>query len=102
MSGCEIPCSVCDIMRRMGKKKERPIGRLTTHGVILETHEYATIDVLLASGEDIELLRKSHTPHTKSADIFMRSLVWEMKAPTGKTDRSINRIIHRAVHQSSN
>ena len=78
------------------------LGKLTTHGIIIEPHENTSIAVLLADGNDVELLKKSRTPNTKSADIFMCKLNWEIKAPTGKTIRAIDRIIHRAVHQSQN
>lgn len=68
----------------------------------MEEHENITINTLLADGNDIELIQKSHTPRTKSTDIFMRELVWEMKSPTGKTLRPIERIVRRATRQSSN
>lgn len=94
--------SVCyAYMMKLQKKPKHP-GYLTTNNVIIEPHEHKTIDVLLSYGYDIEILLKSHTPHTKSADIFMCRLIWEMKSPTGKTTRSIDRILHRAVHQSRN
>lgn len=68
----------------------------------METHEYETINVLLANGEDVELLRKSRTPCSKSADIFMRKLVWEMKSPNGKTARCVEHALRRATHQAPN
>ncbi len=86
----------------MSKLQQPAPGRLLTNNVILEAHEYATINVLLASGEDVELLVKSRTPHSKSADICMHGMTWEMKSPDGKTLRSIERIIHRATQQSRN
>lgn len=77
-------------------------GRLITNGVVMEAHEYVTINVLLELGEDVELVKKSRTPHTKSPDIVMRGMDWEMKSPTGKTKRPIERIMHRAARQSEN
>ncbi len=68
----------------------------------MESHEYATINVLLESGEDVELMQKSRTPRSKSADIFMRNLIWEMKSPEGKTLRCIERVLRRATHQAPN
>ena len=77
-------------------------GHLITNGVVLERHEYNTINVLLSAGLDVELVVKSRTPHSKSPDIYMMGMLWEMKAPTGKTLRAIERILHRAIKQSSN
>lgn len=75
---------------------------MITNGVVMEAHEYVTINVLLELGEDVELVKKSRTPHTKSPDIVMRGMDWEMKSPTGKTKRPIERIMHRAARQSEN
>lgn len=85
----------------MKEKEQRP-GRLTTNNVILEPHEYATINTLLAYGLDVELVRKSHTPHTKSADIIMMAMLWEMKSPNGKTTSCVKRAVRRATHQARN
>lgn len=73
----------------MRGKSKKVAGKLTTNNVILETHEYATINVLLADGEDVELIEKSRTPHTKSADIVMLGMAWEMKSPNGKSARCV-------------
>lgn len=86
----------------MMKKIQRKVGRLITNGVVMETHEYKTINVLLANGEDVELLKKSRTSHSKSADIFMRKLIWEMKSPNGKTTRCVEHALRRATHQAPN
>lgn len=86
----------------MRRERIKLPGKLTTNDVILETHEYATINALLASGEDIELVEKSRTPHTKSADIEMLGMLWEMKSPNGKTVRCVEHALRRAVHQSAN
>ncbi len=40
---------------RSGEKQ----GRLTTNGVLMQSHEYATINVLLGFGYDVELTRPS-------------------------------------------
>lgn len=85
----------------MIKRRKAP-GKLTTNGVILELHEYATINALLADGNDVELVKKSRTPHTKSADILMLSMIWEMKSPNGKTTRCIEHALRRATHQAPN
>ena len=86
----------------MKKTMPRKQGKLTTNNVVMEPHEYATINVLLSHRENVELVRKSRTPHTKSPDIAMCGMFWEIKSPTGRTLRPIERIIHRAIKQSQN
>ena len=86
----------------MRRVKERRVGRLTTNNVILETHEYLTVNALLADGEDVELVEKSHTPRTKTADIVMLGMFWEMKSPNGKTARCVEHAMRRATHQAPN
>lgn len=77
-------------------------GKLTTNNVVMEPHEYATINVLLSDQENVELVRKSRTPHTSSPDIVMRSMFWEMKSPNGKGVRSVEHALRRATHQAPN
>lgn len=77
-------------------------GKLLTNNVILELHEYATINTLLAEGLDIELVQKSRTPGTKSPDIVMLGMFWELKSPSGKTQRAIEHALRRATHQAQN
>ena len=56
------------------KPKKKNAGRLLTNNVIMETHEYATINVILAEGEDVELLKKiSHTPLEISRYLYARN-----------------------------
>lgn len=81
---------------------QRKAGKLITNNAVMEVHEYKTINVLLMMGEDVELLKKSRTPRSKSADIFMRKLVWEMKSPNGKTIRCVEHALRRATHQAPN
>ena len=88
--------------REMKTPKKRRVGRLTTNNVVLETHEYVTVNALLESGEDVELIEKSRTPYVRSPDICMIGMLWEMKAPNGKTLRPIERILYRAIKQSPN
>lgn len=83
-------------------KSKKTAGRLLTNGVIMETHEYATINAILADGEDVELLERSRTPHSKSPDIAMLGMPWEMKSPTGRAIRPIEHAMRRATHQAPN
>ena len=86
----------------MKNNRKKRTGYLIAKDVILEPHELATINILLAEGYNVELLKRSRTPRVKSADIFMLKLVWEMKSPNGKDIRAIERCLRRAIHQSQN
>lgn len=86
----------------MPKNNKHPCGTLITNNVILEPHEYSTINVLLDCGEDVELVERSRTPHAKSADIVLLSMLWEIKSPNGKTTRCVEHAIRRATHQAPN
>lgn len=82
--------------------RERPIGKLTTNGVVLQPHEYETVMYFLRCGKDIELIPESHTPKKPSPDFWMDCLVWESKSPTMNKIKTIERLFYKAVRQSSN
>ncbi len=59
-------------------------GKIIPNGVPLEKHEYNTILLLTNIGYDIELVPKSNIPGTKSPDIRIGKLLWEIKSPKGQ------------------
>ena len=77
-------------------------GILKPNGVILEEHEYATVLVLTQYGYDVELLSASPEKGSKSPDILMNGLYWEMKSPQGKGKWVIKNIMQKASHQAEN
>lgn len=77
-------------------------GKITPNGVVLKTHENATVVFLTEQGYDVELIPKSNTPGLHSPDIIMDGLRWEMKAPKGEGKYLINNTIQKAVKQSRN
>ena len=77
-------------------------GKITPNGVVLKTHENATVVFLTEQGYDIELIPKSNIPGTHSPDIIMNNLRWEMKAPRGEGKYLINNTIQKAAKQSRN
>ena len=48
---------------------------------------------------DIEFIRRSNT---KTADVIINNIAWEIKSPTGSGKRNIQHQFHRALKQSSN
>lgn len=77
-------------------------GKLTTNGVILEKHEMQTINFLLSLTLDLELICPQLTPGSKSPDVFMLGMPWEIKSPLSSKSNRIAVIFHRALKQSPN
>lgn len=48
-------------------------GKITTNGVVLETHENVTVVFLTQQGYDIELIPPSNIKGVKTADIKMNN-----------------------------
>lgn len=77
-------------------------GKITPNGVVLKTHENATVVFFTEQGYDIELIPKSNIPGVHSPDILMDNLKWEMKSPKGEGKYLISNTIQKAVKQSRN
>lgn len=77
-------------------------GKIIPNGVVLKTHENATVVFLTEQGYNIELIPKNNTPGVHSPDIIMDGLKWEMKAPKGEGKYLINNTIQKAIKQSTN
>ena len=77
-------------------------GKIIPNGVVLKTHENATVVFLTELGFDVELIPKSNTQGVHTPDILMDKIRWEMKSPTGKGKYLISNTIQRAVLQSQN
>ena len=67
-----------------------------------EKHELDTAKYFSNLGYDIVFLSPSNIPGAHTPDIRMDGIEWEMKAPTGKGKRTIEKIFSQAVSQSSN
>jgi hypothetical protein len=77
-------------------------GKITPNGVVLHTHENATVVFLTQQGFDIELLppvqhKGAHTP-----DIKMLGLEWEIKSPKSNGKYTIEHSFRSALKQSPN
>lgn len=77
-------------------------GRITPNGVVLETHENATVVFMTEQGLDVELIPPSQLKGIRTPDIRMNELEWEMKAPIGKSSNTIKRAFKSAIRQSDN
>ena len=77
-------------------------GKITPNGVVLETHENATVVYFTQLGFDIELIPPSQLKGTRTPDIRMNGFEWEVKAPTGNSSNTIKRAFKTAIRQSEN
>ena len=83
----------------MNKKKT---GTIKPNGVVLETHENATVVFLTELGFNVSLIPRSNIKGVHTPDIKMGGLEWEMKAQTGEGNQLMENIIQRALKQSQN
>ena len=77
-------------------------GKIIPNGVVLKTHENATVVLLTDVGFDVELIPKSNVKGVHTPDLIMSDLRWEMKSPKGEGKYLMANTIQRAVKQSQN
>ena len=77
-------------------------GNLTRNGVHLQEHEFSTINALLESGYNIELIPPSQIKGMYLPDININGISWEIKAPKGNSRNTIKHSFQNALHQSQN
>ena len=65
-----------------------------------EKHEFETAKYFAALGKDIKFLKPSRIPKTKTPDILMDGVEWEMKCPQGDGKRTIEENFRNAVQKS--
>ncbi len=89
------------LLARMPHKKK--IGEtIIPLGVYPERHELETAAVFLLQGLDVQFLQPSNTRKSKTPDVMIGGVEWEIKAPTGGSRYTIQNQFKRAVKQSKN
>ena len=79
-----------------------PTGRIIIEpGLNVWPHELKTAEALAAAGYTVEFIRKSDSPHVRTADVVMNGERWEFKSPTSDKIVMIQKNIRRALHQSA-
>lgn len=94
---CLLPVENFAILNFMKKR-----GKIIPNGVVLKTHENATVVFLTEQGHDIELIPKVNIEGVHTPDILMEGIRWEMKAPIGEGNQLMENTIQRALKQSQN
>lgn len=75
-------------------------GRIiVTYGANVNAGELSVAKILVSTGFDVKFLPVSVI---KRPDILFLGREWEIKSPIGSTVRTVENILRRAVHQSSN
>lgn len=77
-------------------------GKITPNGVVLHTHENATVVFLTEQGFDVELLPPIQRKGARTPDIKMLGLEWEMKSPKSNGKYTIEHSFRSALKQSPN
>lgn len=77
-------------------------GKITPNGVVLLSHENATVVFLTDQGFDIELLPPVQLKGARTPDIRMHNLNWEIKCPRGDGKYTIEHSFRSALKQSPN
>lgn len=67
-----------------------------------EPHEIQTALFLKKNGKNIKFLAPKNLNHTKTPDIYMDRLRWEIKAPINSGSRVIEHALRSATKQSPN
>lgn len=72
------------------------------YGVFPEKHEIEVATILNKFGRDVEFLIPSQTKNSRTPDIKMDNLFWEIKSPKGNSSRTIENNLRIALKQSAN
>lgn len=67
-----------------------------------EPHEYATANVFARSGMDVEFIKPSRLKGSRTPDVKIGGIMWEMKSPMGKSKKTVANALRRAIKQSGN
>ncbi len=85
-----------------GRSKRIPGKTIIPFGVFPEMHELETAAAFLARGFDVEFIVPSRTKGSKTPDVMIDGVLWEMKSPTGNGKKTVEKQLQRAGKQSKN
>ena len=67
-----------------------------------EPHEYAVADIFARAGKDVEFIKPSRIKGSRSPDVIIDGVLWEIKSPTGSGKYTVQTQLKRAAKQSKN
>ncbi len=81
----------------------KKLGIITKEvGAMMEPHEALAADVLAEYGYDVHFIAPHNTYMSKTPDITMCGVDWEIKSPTGDNRTTVRNILNKAKKQSTN
>ena len=89
-------------MSRRGHEGMRQGAIVIPSGTELWPHELETAKALAAAGMTVEFQRRMEGERISSADVVIRGVLWEMKAPISSSSDSLSRRMRLATKQSPN
>ena len=82
---------------------EKVFGKtIIPFGVFVEQHELDVAKVLNQLGKDVEFILPSRVKFSRTPDIKMDGLLWEIKSPKGSSSRTIENNLRTALKQYKN
>ena len=85
------------------EKEEKIFGKtIIPFGVFVEQHELDVAKVLNKLGKDVEFILPSRVKFSRTPDIKMDGLLWEIKSPKGSSSRTIETNLRCASKQARN
>ncbi|MBQ3834282.1 MAG: hypothetical protein II816_02030 [Elusimicrobia bacterium] len=83
------------------KQNKKNFGKIIIpYGVFVETHELEVAKILNKLGKDVEFLLPNRLQFSKTPDIKMNNILWEIKSPKGNSSRTIENNLRCALKQS--
>ena len=87
----------------VNEETEKIFGKtIIPFGVFVEQHELDVAKVLNKIGKDVEFILPSRVKFSRTPDIKMDGLLWEIKSPKGSSSRTIENNLRCALKQSKN
>ena len=85
------------------EKTNQTFGKtIIPFNVFVEQHELDVAKVLNKFGKDVEFILPSRVQFSRTPDIKMDGLLWEIKSPKGSSNRTIENNLRCALRQSKN
>ena len=86
-------------MKTLMNKSKKVGNVITPKGVLVYPHELVVATALSWTGENVTFIE---TRSVKTPDVIFCNKHWETKSPQGKSNRTIENNIRRALEQSEN
>lgn len=83
------------------KPQNKKTGIIEWNDVRLEPHEEEIAKFLADYGLNIEVIKPTNTPKTKTPDFLINGVLWEAKSPVGSSKSTLPRQFRRSKKQAN-